>query len=56
VRPLVNRYPLQYWARLFPLPKPIKPGALALLRKTSLGRLPLAAPVGNLVAVAVAPP
>jgi SAM-dependent methyltransferase len=55
VRPLVNRYPLDYWARLFPLPKAVKPGALALLRKSRIGRLPLAAPVGNLVAVAFAP-
>jgi SAM-dependent methyltransferase len=54
VRPLVNRYPLEYWARLFPLPKTAKRGALGLLRKSGLGRLPLAAPVGNLVAVAVA--
>jgi SAM-dependent methyltransferase len=55
VRPLVNSYPLDYWARLFPLPKSVKPGALALLRKSRLGRIPLAAPVGNLVAVAFAP-
>jgi SAM-dependent methyltransferase len=54
VRPLVNRYPLDYWARLFPLPKAIKPAALALLRRSRLGRLPVAAPVGNLVAVGYA--
>jgi SAM-dependent methyltransferase len=52
VRPFVNRYPVDYWARLFPLPPAIKPGALALLRRSGLGRLPLAVPVGNLVAVA----
>ena len=52
VRSLVNRYPLNYWARLFPLPAAIKPGALALLRRSGLGRLPIAVPVGNLVAVA----
>lgn len=52
VRPFVNRYPLDYWARLFPLPARIKPGALALLRRSGLGRIPLAVPVGNLVAVA----
>jgi SAM-dependent methyltransferase len=52
VRPLVNRYPLNYWARLFPLPAAVKPRALALLRGSGLGALPLAAPVGNLVAVA----
>ena len=52
VRVLVNRYPLSYWARLFPLPAALKPKALAALRATGLGRLPLAAPVGNLVAIA----
>jgi SAM-dependent methyltransferase len=51
VRPLVNRYPLDYWARLFPLPAAVKPAALGFLRKSRLGRLPIAAPVGNLVAV-----
>jgi SAM-dependent methyltransferase len=51
VRPLVNRYPLDYWARLFPLPAAAKPLALAVLRRTRVGRLPIAAPVGNLVAV-----
>ena len=54
VRPLVNRYPLDYWARLAPLPGVIKPAALALLRHSGVGRLPLAVPVGNLVAVAYA--
>jgi SAM-dependent methyltransferase len=54
VRPLVNRYPLEYWARLFPLPGAAKRGALGLLKKSGLGRLPLAAPVGNLMAIAVA--
>jgi SAM-dependent methyltransferase len=52
VRVLVNRYPLNYWARLFPLPAAVKPRALAALRATGLGRLPLAAPVGNLAAIA----
>ena len=52
VRPLVNRYPLNYWARLFPLPAAVKPRALALLRRSGVGALQLAAPVGNLVAVA----
>lgn len=51
VRPLVNRYPVDYWARLFPLPAAVKPAALAFLRRTRLGRIPVAAPVGNLVAV-----
>jgi SAM-dependent methyltransferase len=52
VRPLVNRYPLNYWARLFPLPAVLKPRALSLLRASGLGALQVAAPVGNLIAVA----
>ncbi|HVX94785.1 MAG TPA: class I SAM-dependent methyltransferase [Polyangia bacterium] len=54
VRPLVNRYPVDYWARLFPLPGAVKPAALSFLRRTRLGRIPVAAPVGNLVAVGYA--
>ncbi|HEY2902876.1 MAG TPA: class I SAM-dependent methyltransferase [Polyangia bacterium] len=52
VRPVVNRYPLNYWARLFPLPAALKTPALARLRASSLGAIPIAAPVGNLAAVA----
>jgi SAM-dependent methyltransferase len=52
--PLVNRYPVNYWARLFPLPPAFKPRVLSLLRASGLGALPLAAPVGNLVAIAYA--
>jgi SAM-dependent methyltransferase len=52
VRPIVNRYPINYWARLFPLPGGSKAHALRLLRKSGLGRFTLAAPVGNLAAIA----
>jgi len=52
VRALVNRYPIAYWARLSPIPAAIKPRALELLRKSGLGRFTLAAPVGNLAAIA----
>jgi SAM-dependent methyltransferase len=52
VRSVVNRYPLNYWARLFPLPGGSKTRALQLLRKSGLGRFTLAAPVGNLAAIA----
>jgi SAM-dependent methyltransferase len=37
IRPLVNRYPLDYWGRLFPLPKAAKLAALGLLRKSGWG-------------------
>jgi SAM-dependent methyltransferase len=52
IRPLVNRYPLNYWARLFPFPAAVKARALALLRRSGVGALQLAAPVGNLIATA----
>jgi SAM-dependent methyltransferase len=46
-----NTYPISYWARLFPFPRPVKRIVTALLRATGLGRIPLSFPVGNLVAV-----
>jgi SAM-dependent methyltransferase len=51
VRPVVNSYPLNYWARLFPFPPKLKPRALALLNGSAVGRMKLAAPVGNLAVV-----
>jgi len=52
VRPVVNRYPTGYWAKLLPAPERIKDSLLGLLDKTGLGALTLAAPVGNLAAIA----
>jgi SAM-dependent methyltransferase len=49
---IVNRYPVDYWARLSPIPGKLKPRVLALLRASGLGRFTLAAPVGNLAAIA----
>jgi SAM-dependent methyltransferase len=49
---IVNRYPLNYLARLFPLPGRVKPHALKLLRESGVGRVMLSAPVGNLAAIA----
>jgi len=56
VQRVVNRYPIDYWARLSPLPDVLKPRALAFLRATGIGRITLAAPVGNLAAIAYAAP
>ena len=52
VHTVVNRYPINYWARLSPIPSPLKSRALGLLRSSGLGRFTLAAPVGNLAAIA----
>jgi SAM-dependent methyltransferase len=45
VRPIINRYPLAYWARMAPLPARAKVAASRCLRKFP-GALPL--PAGNL--------
>jgi hypothetical protein len=52
VRPVVNRYPTGYWAKLLPAPTRIKDSLLGLLDKTGLGAVSLPAPVGNLAAIA----
>ncbi len=52
VRPVFNRYPVRYWAQLFPFPAWLKPRLVAGLAATGLGRLPLSLPAGNLAAVA----
>lgn len=52
VTSVVNRYPISYWARLSPIPGRLKPRALELIRSSGLGRFSLAAPVGNLAAIA----
>jgi SAM-dependent methyltransferase len=52
VHTVVNRYPINYWARLSPIPGSLKPRALELLRSSGLGRFTLAAPVGNLAIIA----
>jgi SAM-dependent methyltransferase len=52
VRPVINRYPVGYWAKLLPAPAPIKNRLLAFLAQSGLGARTLAAPVGNLAAIA----
>jgi SAM-dependent methyltransferase len=54
VHTVVNRYPLNYWARLFPLPAAIKGRFLSALRASRIGGLAVAAPVGNIAAIAFA--
>ena len=48
-RRIVNRYPLRYWARLFPLPRPLKVQVLRALAGR-VGAVPITLPVGNLAA------
>jgi len=49
-RRIVNRYALRYWARLFPLPRPVKVQLLRALAG-AVGAVPVTLPVGNLAAV-----
>lgn len=53
-RPFANRYALRYWARLAPLPGPLKPLVNAVLA-TGLGSVKLSFNVGNLIAHAFRP-
>ena len=52
VKTVLNRYPVQYWARLFPAPKSIKPRLISTLQATGLGRCVIPLPAGNLAAIA----
>lgn len=48
---VVNRYPLSYWVKLFPLPDRAKAAALAALKRSGIGRTPLAISAGNFAAI-----
>jgi SAM-dependent methyltransferase len=50
--PVFNRYPLKYWAKLFPFPKRLKSGLTALLDKSRVGRWVVQLPPGNIAAIA----
>jgi SAM-dependent methyltransferase len=54
-RPIVNRYPASYWARLFPLPPPAKDRLTAMLGRRPLGRVLIPLPAGNMAAFGFRP-
>jgi len=54
-RSMVNRYPLQYWMKLFPMPSGLKKRVMDLAYRTGIGRLPVTLPVGNLTVVGFKP-
>jgi SAM-dependent methyltransferase len=56
IRPFANRYPLHYWMRLMPIPRPIKRPLDAWLRGAGhfLGGTMIGASVGNMLAWASA--
>jgi SAM-dependent methyltransferase len=49
-RGFMNRYPLQYWTKLVPLPAPLKTAALGVLKKTGMGGIKFGFNVGNVIA------
>jgi SAM-dependent methyltransferase len=55
VAPILNRYPAQYWVRLFPFPRAIKGRLERWLRHSRLGPLKVSLPAGNLAALARKP-
>lgn len=52
---VVNRYPLSYWVKLFPLPGSAKTPALAALKRSGLGRVTLPLAAGNFAAIGYKP-
>ncbi len=51
--PIMNRYPLSYWATLFPWPEMIKSRLIDHLKNTTLGAVPVSLPAGNFAAFAM---
>ena len=51
LKTVFNAYPLHYWAKLFPIPRPIKMPLVSRLKKSRAGNVPLKIPAGNLAAV-----
>jgi SAM-dependent methyltransferase len=52
IRAVLNRYPVQYWARLFPFPSGIKRPLINTLSRSGIGRLVVPMPAGNFAAIA----
>lgn len=52
---LFNSYPLQYWTKLFPLPRAVKSLALKFLSVTGIGKIPISMKAGNIAAFGVKP-
>ncbi len=52
VKPIWNRYPLQYWLRLFPLPSSVKQTLQRYLSVVHLADKAISLPVGNILTIA----
>jgi SAM-dependent methyltransferase len=51
VKTVVNRYPIGYWAKLFPFPSTMKAFFINVLKRTGIGAIPLAIPAGNIAVI-----
>jgi SAM-dependent methyltransferase len=50
-----NRYPVDYWLKLFPIPRPVKSTMRRLADLSGIGKLLLSLPAGNLAVVGQKP-
>jgi SAM-dependent methyltransferase len=50
-----NRYPVDYWIKLFPIPKPVKSGVRRVAETSGIGKLLISLPAGNLAVVGQKP-
>jgi SAM-dependent methyltransferase len=50
-----NRYPVDYWIKLFPIPGPVKSGVRRVAETSGIGKLLLSLPAGNLAVVGQKP-
>lgn len=55
VRPVWNRYPLQYWMRLFPFPPGIKHSLISIAKASGLGGVQVSLPPGNIAVTGFKP-
>lgn len=55
VNSVQNRYPVDYWLKLFPIPRPIKSGVRRLAQLSGIGKLLLSLPAGNLAVLGQKP-
>jgi hypothetical protein len=50
-----NKYPVDYWIKLFPLPGPLKSAVRRLAEASGIGRRLLSLPAGNLAVIGQKP-
>ena len=48
---VMNRYPINYWLKLLPLPTDIKLALINTINKSTVGKLPISIPVGNIAVI-----